>query len=246
MHTLVGLSVSPWSEKARWALDHHHIPFTFEEYVPLLGEPALRLKMRKVFGKVCVPVLFHEKQATGESIEIARFAEKNGSGKALFGVDRESQVAAWNERSDALLRGGRALVVFRTSDDEQAKEEALPSFIPGALKPMLSPVAKIGCEYLKMKYGTTAATTFDHESAMRDALDALRRGLEGGKSYLLGDFSFADVAMAAALQAVSPVSDAYWPIGPATRDVWTHAELARAYPDLLAWRDAIYAKHRRS
>lgn len=246
MHTLVGLSYSPWSEKARWGLDHHCVPFAFEEYVPLLGEPALRVRMRKVFGRVSVPVLFHDNVATGDSMEIARFAERTGSGKALFGAEREAQVAAWNERSESLLRGGRALVVFRTSTDAQAKEEALPPFIPDVLRPLLKPVAKVGVDYLRRKYRTSALTTFDHEVAMRDALDALRKGLEGGKAYLLGDFSYADIAMAAALQMVVPVDDLYLPIGPATRDVWTHDGLARAYPDLLAWRDALYAKHRRN
>src|SRR5687768_3084143 len=100
MQTLVGLSYSPWSEKARWALDHHHIPFTYEEYVPMLGEPALRLRLRKAFGKVSVPVLIDGKESYGDSYEIARFAERTGKGKPLFGAERESQIAAWNERSE--------------------------------------------------------------------------------------------------------------------------------------------------
>jgi glutathione S-transferase len=247
MHTLVGLSYSPWSEKARWALDHHRVPFAYQEYLPMIGEPALRVRMRKPLGRVSVPVLFDESGAYGDSFEIARYAERTGTGKPLFGEDRESSVAAWNERSEAILRAGRALVVYRTLESEGAQAEALPSFVPGPVRPALSSVAKVACAYLRHKYATNASTTFDHESSLRDGLDALRRALDGGKkTYLLNDFSYADVAMAAALQMVKPVNDNFVPIGPATREVWTHVELARQYADLLAWRDALYAKHRRA
>jgi glutathione S-transferase len=35
------------------------------------------------------------------------------------------------------------------------------------------------------------------------------------------------------------------PLGAGTREVWTNASLAARYPDLLEWRDALYAKHRK-
>ncbi len=84
------------------------------------------------------------------------------------------------------------------------------------------------------------------ELALRRALDELRAGLGEG-SYLLGNrFSYADVAMATALSYVQPVDDAYLRLGPATRAARTQERLAGEYPDLLTWRDQIYANHRRS
>jgi glutathione S-transferase len=247
MNTLVGLPYSPWSEKARWALDHHRIPFKFERYMPMIGEPRLRLRMRKLFGRVSVPVLFHDDAVTGDSLAIARFAERTGKGKTLFQREHEPAITAWNERSEALLRGGRAIVIVRMGQSAEAKSEALPRRVPLALRAALVPVASASIEYLARKYSTSAATTFDHESGMRDALDALRVGLDGGKKrYLEGEFSFADVAMATALQVVLPVADSFIRLGPATREAWTHAELSHTYADLIAWRDEIYAKHRRS
>jgi glutathione S-transferase len=59
---------------------------------------------------------------------------------------------------------------------------------------------------------------------------------------LLSAFSFADVAIAATLQVLRPHSGA--DLGPATREAWTNEPLARDFSDLLAWRDAVYAKHR--
>jgi glutathione S-transferase len=47
MRKLVALHYSPWSEKARWALDHHGVAYRYEEYKILLGEPKLRLATKK-------------------------------------------------------------------------------------------------------------------------------------------------------------------------------------------------------
>ena len=54
--------------------------------------------------------------------------------------------------------------------------------------------------------------------------------------------TFADVAIAASLQALVPRARA--PFGPGTRAVWENPALAREYEDLVAWRDDVYAKHR--
>src|SRR5580658_7746154 len=40
---LVSLHVSPWSERAKWALDHHRLAYTVVEHVPIAGERRLRL-----------------------------------------------------------------------------------------------------------------------------------------------------------------------------------------------------------
>ena len=57
MNRLVALSYSPWSEKARWALLHHGVPFREIEYVPILGTPWLRWVARRASGRVTVPTL---------------------------------------------------------------------------------------------------------------------------------------------------------------------------------------------
>jgi glutathione S-transferase len=37
MIELVAVPYSPWSEKARWALDHHALPYRETAYQPLIG-----------------------------------------------------------------------------------------------------------------------------------------------------------------------------------------------------------------
>lgn len=246
MHTLVGLHYSPWTEKARWALEHHAVPHRYEEYVPMIGEPLLRIRTRRPFGRVTVPVLLPADGADAvfDSFAIAELAERTGSGARLFPEDRAPQVRAWNERSEAAMRGARAVTVYRMQRDARAQAEALPAFVPAPLRPHLTAVARLGTAFVARKYGAGSGT-FEAEGVLRDGLDALRTGLDGGrKSYLLGELTFADVAMAQLLQGVVPVRHPAFVIGDAMRAVWTHAELARQYADLVEWRDALYAKHR--
>ena len=132
MAHLIALSYSPWSEKARWALDHHRVPYRYEEYVPMLGEPLLRLRLRRPTGKVSVPVLLDEGRAFTDSFDIARHAERVGSGDPIFPEAVLAEIMRWNERSNAGLAAGRALTVERTGKSPEAKAEALPPFIPAS------------------------------------------------------------------------------------------------------------------
>ena len=71
MTEFVALSYSPWSEKARWPLEHHGIEFREHQYVPLLGAPRLRLRLRRLRGRVTVPVLFTRDRVLADSFAIA-------------------------------------------------------------------------------------------------------------------------------------------------------------------------------
>src|SRR5262245_7221361 len=141
MRTLYGMSFSPWSEKARWALDHHGVPYEFHDHVPMLGEPLLRLKARRFSGRVSVPMLVDESGATLESFEIARRAEAIGRGKALFPSERMAEIRRWNESSDRIMEAGRAAVLRNILASADAQREALPRLIPGAARKALSPMS---------------------------------------------------------------------------------------------------------
>lgn len=73
-------SFAPWCETARWALDHHRLPYRSREHVPLLGELALRLVARRPFGRVTVPLLIDGSLVLMDSVAIARHAESRGDG----------------------------------------------------------------------------------------------------------------------------------------------------------------------
>lgn len=244
MIELLALSYSPWSEKARWALDHHRIAYRERAYVPMLGELPLRLRVGKLRGKITVPILFDGDQVLFDSYAIAQHADRVGSGSKLFRGDAPDPVAPWNAKSEEALAAGRERVVARIGADPEAKRESLESVVPSILVGPSMPVAALATRFLARKHGAPGRTLEASDRALSEILRELRAAL-GGKPYLLGDFSYADVAMAVVLQMVTPVSDAYLRLRPATRRCWTNEPLATEFADLLAWRDDLYARHRR-
>ena len=249
MRTLYGLTQSAWTEKARWALDHHGIAYRYHEHVPVLGEVFLRLKARPrpPGTKASVPLLVDGDQVLRSSLAIARHADELDRGepgaKPLFPSGQESEVERWADLSDRMIGAARVRVLVGLRKSRAAQREALPTFIPAPLRSLMTPMAVIAAMFLLSKYDAPRDADADAEAdnVLRPALDLVRKEL-GGRATLLQDFTFADVAIAASLQALVPRALA--PLGPATRAVWQNVALAREYEDLLAWRDEVYAKHR--
>lgn len=245
MGTLYGMSQSPWTEKARWALDHHDVAYAYHEHVPLAGEVLLRAKLRKHRGTkpTSVPLFAAADGALyTSSLEIARHADRVGRGTALFPHGSADDVERWNELSDRMIGVGRVRVLARLRSDRELQREALPGFVPGFVRGALASSSSLASRFLAAKHGVPADVEGEVERTLRPALREVRRALAGGRYLVGGALSYADVAIAAALRAVRPESRA--PIGPATRAAWSDESLAREFEDLLMWRDAIYAKHR--
>jgi len=246
MRKLLALPYSPWSEKARWALDHHKVRYEEEAYLPMLGVPALRLRTRKLAGKVTVPVFFDGGAIFTDSLDIARHAESTGHGPRLFPESCLPEVLDWNERSEMACEAGRALVTSRLAQDTDALLETLPSAIPGALRGAMLPVARSGVSYFVRKYSLDTRSLQENEAKVREHLDAIRTGLKGGAHLVGGRFTYADIAMAVIVQMLVPVADRFLKIGPSTRRAWTHDRLAKDYADLVEWRDLLYGKYRKA
>lgn len=245
MTRLTALSYSPWSEKARWALDHHRIPYEYEEHVPVVGELKLRIRLRSPTGLVTVPVLHHGDEWLTDSFDIARRAERIGGGATLFPRGHDGDIEAWNRRSEEALAAGRAITVLRSADDPAVALEALPPAVPSALRPLLAPVARRGLAAFIKKYRMREGAR-SHAGNLAEVLAVLDASLAGKAGYLLGGaLSYADIAMAVVLQFVAPVDEQYMAAGPGGAAGWANPELAARHPRLIAWRDALYEKHRR-
>jgi glutathione S-transferase len=240
---LYSLFLSPWSERARWVLQHHGLPYRKIEHIPFLGERRLRRAVGNPKGRVTVPVLIADGQVLKDSWEIALYAERVGHGAPLIG-DAQAQVRRWHDVAEQALSAGRSLITARVLASDQALDETVAA--PRFLRSLLRPVGRSVMRWFARKYGLELdlARAAAAAQPVREALDQLRREL-GGSEYLLGRFSYADIIAASILQGVSPVSDRYLRLGPGTRDVWTHTELASSYADLIAWRDRLYERHRR-
>ena len=242
--TFITLAHSGWSEKARWALDHHQIEYVERLHTPMLGEPALRWRLRKSDGPRSVPVLITEHETIGDSFEIAQYAERHGGGAPLFRRVEEADTRRWNQLSDRAMNAGRTLVTRRIAADPEACREALPGVIPPGLRRPLAPATRMAVRFIQRKYDVSG----DEDAArdeLRAVLDELRGALaDGRRTIAAGPLGYADIAMATTLQFVVPVATGIADMGPATRRAWTDLELAGEYTDLLEWRDQLYATER--
>jgi glutathione S-transferase len=241
---LIGLSYSPWTEKARWALDHHGVAYRYSEHVPMIGEALLRARTKRWTGRVTVPALIDGDRAFTDSFAIAEHAEAVGHGPPLLPASSLGEIREWNALSEEALAASRAIVTFKTGASREAKVESLPAFVPGPLRALGAPIAGMGVRFFVRKYGLDEQGLTHAEARIAGVLECLRKALAPSRPFLLDDFSYADVVMAVSMQGVLPVSDRFIRLGPATRAAWTRDSLASRFADLLAWRDAVYAKHR--
>lgn len=238
---LYSLSFSPWSEKARWALDHHRVPYRRHEHPMLIGELRLRVLMRKPRGMITVPVLRDGDRWLTDSFDIARYAEDHGRGASLLPAAHREDIALWNRRSDTVLAAGRAMAVIATLDRPEDLRRFLPGPVPGPVRTLLTPVVRAGLQGFANKYGMLRGSIDDHKQTLIEGLTHLETALADGRYYIFDELSYADIAMAAALQVVKFVDERYMPRFPAAR---SNDELASRFARLVTWRDALYARHR--
>lgn len=240
------LHVSPWSEKARWAMDLSHFSYNKIDFTPMLTTPLVRFKSRNLLNRVTVPMLINGDKVLHDSYTIAQYANKHPHPKTieLFPDKLKTQIDEWEALSDQILQAGRALVCIRMKSHRGAKLMSLPSAIPHTFRPLMLPVATLGLHYLKHKYGFDWSKSADYIETMRQGLRKVRQQLAENGDYLLGAFSYADIAVAVTLQMVAPVDNRYIPLDSDTQSCWQTPELKAEFADLIAWRNRIYDQHR--
>jgi glutathione S-transferase len=247
MTELLGLVYSPWTEKARFALDVRRVPYTFRHYQPLIGEPALRVKLRRPLGRVSVPALTLDGgRVLADSADIARWADGRGEGPRLFPPEHEAAIASFVALSERGLAAGRALSLHRMLADDEALVELLPRQLRAL--PIASRIGSLGIARTLRKYGGHIESREAHRRTLLSVLDDLRAALakapQGEQPQtLLGRLTFADIAMAQVVISVEPPAKGL-KLGPASRRSFTDPELRASYADLVAWRDALYAAFR--
>lgn len=240
---LVVLHVSPWSERARWALDHHGIAFREIQHAPFLGEGKLRKLVGPDQPRATVPVLIDGDTVITQSWDIAAHADRVGNGAQLLPDDRVADIRTWVDEIDGVSNHGRALVIRGMLGSAAALDEGLPPQIPGFIRPLLRPITRYGTRWFAKKYALQLDAVDEHRDALRTMLARVRARLGDGR-YLFGSFGYGDIATASFLQGMAPVDDRWLRLGPATRAVWTQPELASEFADLVGWRDALYRDHR--
>ena len=110
----------------------------------------------------------------------------------------------------------------------------------GRLAPI---VARAGIERTLRKYGGRARGVDELEATLETALERLQSDLRG-RPYLLETFSYADIAMAQIVLFVDAGDDSILRMGRASRACFSDPRSALRFPDLVRWRNALYAGSR--
>ena len=227
-----------------WTMDHAAKPYVFEEYLPQVSTPWVRLRTGKYTGPLTVPILIGpQRLRLFDSFDIARHMAEVAPESGLVPADRREDMEALNALSHQIIYAGRLLAITPTLTNEGALREALPPLVPDSLRTAATPLARRFYRYLEAKYAQPGASEQELEQSMREGLSTMRERLDG-KPYLLDAFSYGDILLATSLQLVRPLSFEHMPLGPETASCWTRRGLAEEFSDLLAWRDGVYEAQR--
>ena len=209
----------------------------------MFGAWPLRLRTGHLRGKLTVPLLKTPQDCYFDSWSIAQYSESNGKGFPLFGSHTQ-EIKHWDVQSEKAMGAGRSLLTHRVAQNKEAMRDYLPKWLPKSLHGNLGMVvANLGIAFFRRKYNFKEAKPETWHQTFADVLMAMSKQLEG-RAYLLDDFSYADITMAAALQFLAPVDSTRIRIPKRSMPCWGTPDLADQFPNLIAWRDALYAKHR--
>ena len=180
--TLVSLHVSPWSERARWALDHHGLAYKLVHHLPVLGEGRLRRLVGPDKPRATVPVLVAGDTVVSESWDIAAYADRVGSRSKLIPPEHEAAIRRWTALADETMQAGRQLVLGALLRSPAGLDEASPSFVPTWLRPLSRPVARQITRALLKKYPRPLDGEDAHRRALRPALDEIPKSARRGRA----------------------------------------------------------------
>ncbi|GIL86142.1 hypothetical protein Vretimale_13841 [Volvox reticuliferus] len=247
---LVSLRISAWSLKARFALKYHCIKYRTTPYLPLFGELKLRIRLWEWRRKLTVPVMFTPNDGVlMQSYDIAQWADRHSArpdAVRLFPEGKEAQVSSWNAKSDVVLFFGRSSLVEFLLSDPAAMRQQMP---PGLrwLGPLGTALMVAIARRLRDKYREEANRTSLTKAldVLREAQAALRApgalGPDGERHLVGGALTYADMAMAVAVQTLKPFS----PLSAANArpQLKVFQPYQEEFADLIAWRDALFTKY---
>lgn len=243
MNELVGMYFSPWTERATWALDYHKVPYRYVEYTTLLGQPLLRLKAGKPFGRVSVPLLITPNQSVNDSFEIAIYSDSKSNKAPLVPSAHFTEIKGWTESAELALYSARLRATRRIQASSEALADRLPGYTPNFMRKAFVPMAYVATEYILRKY-----------QLEEDGDDKLLRNMDeffvradkalSGRRFVFEELSFADIVIATAIQAITPIEDKYIYLGLPSRKCMCEPDLAKKYSSLIKWRDVVYEQYR--
>ncbi|MBX7194162.1 MAG: glutathione S-transferase N-terminal domain-containing protein [Sandaracinaceae bacterium] len=258
--TIVGIPYSPWSLQARWALHLHRVPYRFEAYTPMIGEPVLRARLSRIEGrlvreKLSVPILIDGPRVVHDSRAIAELVDEEAVARGertLFPRESLEALDRWLDRLELAKKAGRLLATERMADDDEAILASMPPSWPGVVKRASLPVGRRACRFILDKYGGASFEgpsgrpgAYDREglrSLLRDVLVAAQDTIARYDHLVGEELTFADLSLVTTLQFVAPSHELLTTSAAFDRS-WSDPALAKELAPLLAARDRILAAH---
>jgi glutathione S-transferase len=235
---LYGLSYSPWTERARWALDHHRVAYRYHEHVPMLGEPLLRARAKVRSGqKASVPLLVDGDERFMDSLDIMVRADRGASRPLISNLAETRALAAEVDRA---LNAARARLTGRLLADREALTESATAAVPAFMASLAAPVAALGVKFIARKHGAQRGQEARSVETLRSVLRDLRPLVDPSQPHTRDSLTATDILVATLLWAVRPVLAEHMRAGPAVRRAWATDELVEEFSALLDWRDALY------
>ncbi len=242
MNILVGISYSPWTEKASWALNKAGVPYKYKNHEVIFGMPMLAWQAKRPMGEITVPLLLHD---DGPSI-MGSFEIAKSQAQILFPAAHLETIEKLEKLSEEILDLTRALSMIRVERSPELQIGSLPDYVPAPVKPFLTSLARLGLSYLRKHF--PAPLTYEQSLQKMDALLEQMRAIWQNRSseFVCGDsFSHADIICAVTLMGVEPVAQEFHKLPKAIRQAFATPELKEKYKDMLTWRDQVYVKYRR-
>jgi glutathione S-transferase len=198
------LKVSPYNEKARWALDHKRVPHVRRAVTPI-GHAVVS---RRVGGRGTMPVLAIDGRSIGDSSEIIAELERRAPEPRLYPAnpaDRARALELEDLFDEHLGPDSRRLVLHHAMRDADLLLGAFTPDIPGPARRAVRAVFPLVRRNLRHDFridDRTVSEAFEKVAAAGERLRAER----GPNGYLVGDsFSVADLTLAAiCAPAVAP------------------------------------------
>ena len=241
--TLHGLSYSPWTERARWALDHHGVAYRWVVHRLYLDERGLRRRARVAPGeRASVPLFVEGDTILRDSIDILKHADVVGRGTKLVEDPRalDALVAMFEPGLQAMRGRVTAGTIESSACIREHGAEVVPAFMAG----LLAPVVVRAARFIGDKYGAVLERDGQNLETIRATLRAARSRIDTTRVPDARSLRAEHILLATFLQGIRPVTAPHIKLGPASRAVWTCEPLLEEAADLLAWRDAVYASAR--
>lgn len=242
MGRLIGIAYSPWTARAKWVLGLKGVFYSWEAYRPLLDEPRLRLSLRRPMGHVSVPVYIDDTGSYDDSRLIAEHVNSLGLQWDLFPQGEFEALNTWIQRAEDFAFAGRALVVRKTEIDTASLKASIEVLAPKPVAAVFNKFPAASMQLFKTKYQTHSKGLDDWKSLLRIHLEKINEQWSG-RAYLLSDLSYADIALATALQFVSPVGQSYIEIPKGVEKCWKEPAFMEEFPEIFRWRDEIFRRH---